>query len=252
MNESNDVDLPASLAAAWGVRDRPSKGPRPGLSLDRIVEAAIKIALTDGLAAVSMSHVAAALGTAPMSLYRYVASKEELLALAVDTALGAPPARSNPVEGWREGLSGFAWAMLAAYRRHPWALQVPISGPPITPNQIAWLERGLSALRATNLTEAEKMSVIILISGFVRNEARLAANISAAILATGSTAQEAMTSYGRLLRRLTDAERFPALHAVIASGAIDTPDPPDDQFRFGLERILDGIAALMRERTAQS
>ena len=247
MNESDGVELPASLAAAWGVYERPTKGPRPGLSIERIVEATIKVALTDGLAAVSMNRVAADLGTAPMSLYRYVASKDELLALAVDSALGAPPP-SNPTAGWREALSGFAWAMLAAYRKHPWVLRIPVSGAPITPNQIAWLERGLSALRATNLTEAEKMSVIILISGFVRNEATLTANISAAILASGSTAQEAMTNYGRLLRKLTDAEHFPALHAVIVAGAIDTPDSPDDQFAFGLERILDGIAALMRER----
>jgi AcrR family transcriptional regulator len=249
-DNSDNVELPASLAAAWGAYVRPTKGPRPGLSIERIVEATIKVALTDGLAAVSMNRIASDLGTAPMSLYRYVASKDELLALAVDSALGAP-APSNPAGGWREALSAFAWGMLAAYRKHPWTLRVPVNGPPITPNQIAWLERGLSGLRAANLTEAEKMSVIILISGFVRNEATLAANINTAILATGSTAQEAMTSYGRLLKRLTDAERFPALHAVISSGAIDSPDSPDDQFTFGLERILDGIAALMRERATQ-
>ena len=194
-----------------------------------------------------MNRVAADLGTAPMSLYRYVASKDELITLAADAALGAPPP-SHLDAGWREGLSAFAWAILAAYRRHPWTLHIPVSGAPITPNQIARLERGLSALRATSLTEAEKMSVIILLSGFVRNEATLAASVSVAILASGSTAQVAMASYARLLRRLTDSERFPALHAVIESGAIDEPDTPDAQFAFGLERILDGIAVFMRER----
>jgi AcrR family transcriptional regulator len=251
MDQSDSVELPASLAAAWGVYERPTKGPRPGLSIERIVEAAIKVALMDGLPAVSMNRIAADLGTAPMSLYRYVASKDELLALAVDTALGAPPPLSNSGAGWREALSAFAWAILAAYRRQPWVLGIPVSGAPITPNQIAWLERGLSALRETDLTEAEKMSVIILLSGFVRNEATLAASINAAILVSGLTAQEAMAGYGRLLRRLIDAERFPALHAVIASGALDTPDSPDVQFAFGLERILDGVSALMRDRAAQ-
>ncbi|WIG60811.1 MAG: Transcriptional regulator, AcrR family [Ktedonobacterales bacterium] len=248
MNQSDDVELPVSLAAAWGVYARPTKGPKPGLSLDRIIEATIKVALTDGLGAVSMNRVAADLGTAPMSLYRYVGSKDELLALSMDAALGAPAPQSEPEEGWREGLSRFARAIFAAYRRHPWTLRVPISGPPITPNQIAWLERGLSSLRETKLTEAEKISVITLISGFARNAATLEATISAAILAAGSTVQATMVSYGRLLRKLTDAERFPALHAAIASGAIDTPDAPDDEFTFGLERILDGIAALMRTR----
>jgi AcrR family transcriptional regulator len=248
MNQSDSVALPPGLAAAWGIHDRPAKGPKPGLSIERIVEATIKVALTDGLPAVSMNRVAAELGAAPMSLYRYVGSKDELLALAADTALGPAPTPPDPMEGWREALSKFAWGILAAYRKHPWTLGIPVRGAPITPNQIAWLEQGLSSLRATNLTEAEKMSVIILISGFVRNEATLAASINAAILASGSTAQEMMASYGRLLRRLTDAERFPALHAVIASGAIDTPDAPDTEFIFGINRILDGIAAFMHER----
>jgi hypothetical protein len=95
MNQSDSVELPASLAAVWGMYERPTKGPRPGLSIKRIVEATIKIAVTDGLAAVSMNRVAAELGAAPMSLYRYVASKDELLALALDTALGAPSPLSN-------------------------------------------------------------------------------------------------------------------------------------------------------------
>ena len=62
--------IPASVAAAWGVRERPHKGPRPGLSLGRIVDAAVRVADAEGLDAVSMSRVAAELGTAPMSLYR--------------------------------------------------------------------------------------------------------------------------------------------------------------------------------------
>jgi hypothetical protein len=53
------MDLPASIEAAWGRRERPHRGPKPGLSLSRIVEAGVRIAEADGLAAVSMSRVAA-------------------------------------------------------------------------------------------------------------------------------------------------------------------------------------------------
>ena len=66
------MDLPASIEAAWGLRERPHRGPKPGLSLARIVEAGVQVAEAEGLAAVSMSRVAAELGAAPMSLYRYV------------------------------------------------------------------------------------------------------------------------------------------------------------------------------------
>jgi hypothetical protein len=49
-----------------------------------------------------------------------------------------------------------------------------------------------------------------------------------------------------MLRELTDPRRFPALAAFLASGAFDVADGPDDEFTFGLERILDGVAALVR------
>ena len=82
--------------------------------------------------------------------------------------------------------------------------------------------------------------MILLVSGFVRNYATMVADLSASFLAS-SPAQDAMANYGRLLARLTDPQRFPALHAAIASGAFDEPDEPDNEFVFGLERILDGI-----------
>lgn len=246
--QESGIGLPASITAAWGLRERPGKGPRPGLSVNRIVAAAIKIAASEGLAAVSMSRVAGELGAGAMSLYRYVATKDELLALMVDTAHGQPPAGSEGDEGWRAGLSRWAWAEHEAYRRHPWALRVPISGPPITPNAVSWLEQGLRSLRDTGLGEGEKMSVVLLLTTYVRAEAILDVEIGAAFRAAGATSQEAMTGYGRLLRTLTDPARFPALHRVIASGVLDAADAPDAEFTFGLERVLDGIEALIASR----
>jgi AcrR family transcriptional regulator len=249
MDDDNGAGLPASIEAAWGLRERPTRGPKRGLSVGRIVAAAVKVAASDGLAAVTMSRVAAELGSAAMSLYRYVATKDELLALMVDAASGAPPAAPVPDEGWRAGLSRLARAYRAVLHRHPWLVRIPISGPPVTPNQIGWLEAGLRSLRDTGLTEAEKLSVFLLLSGYMRNEATLAADLAAAAAAAGSAEQEAMPAYGRLLARLTDAQRFPALTAVIAAGVFDHDDDPEDEFIFGLERILDGIDALVRARS---
>ena len=114
------------------------------------------------------------------------------------------------------------------------------------------MEQGLRCLRDTGLAEGEKLSVMLLLTGFVRNWATLEADLAEAAQASGSGAQAAMSDYGRLLARLTDAERFPALHAVIDAGVLDEPDGPEDQdaeFVFGLERMLDGIDALVRART---
>src|ERR1044071_8495408 len=80
--------LPSAIESAWGLRERPPKGPRPGMSVPAIVDAAVRVADADGLAAVSMSRVAKELGAATMALYRYVGSKDELLMLMVDTGYG--------------------------------------------------------------------------------------------------------------------------------------------------------------------
>ena len=245
--EERNTGLPASIEAAWGRRDRPSRGPKPGLSLERIVDAAVRVAGSDGLEAVSMSRVAAELGVSTMSLYRYVAAKDELLSLMVDAVMAdaAPATESDrrDDEDWRTGLSRWAWAYHDILRRHPWVVRVPITSPPVTPNLTAWLEHGLSTLRATGLPEPEKLSVMLLLSGFVRNEATLVAELGAA------AEHEIMPSWGRVLGTLTDPEQFPALHAALASEAFAQDDDPDAEFAFGLDRILDGVAALVRTRT---
>ncbi len=243
--------LPPSLEAAWGLRARTGKGPRPGLSLDRIVAAGIQLAASDGLDAVSMSRVAAALGAATMSLYRYVSSKGELLDLMADTALGPPPA-PGPAAGWRAGLAAWSWAQLSAMRRHLWAVRIPLSGPPATPSAVAWLEQGLRCPRGTGLAEEAKMSVILLVSGFVRNYVTMEADIDAAVAASGRTGTEATAGYSALLARLIDPRDFPELSKVIAAGVLAAADPGDKEFGFGLDRLLDGIEILVRGRRAGS
>lgn len=238
--------IPPSLAAVWGRRERPVRGPKPSLTLDRVVEAGVRVASIEGLAAVSMARVARELGASTMSLYRYVAAKDELLLLMVDAALGPPPAPDRD-EGWREGLTRWTWGYHERLARHAWALRVPISGPPTTPNQVQWLERALWAMRDTRLSEDEKASVLLLLSGYVRNEATLTAELTAA----GVISDEAMIGYSRLLRAVTDPGRFPAIHALLESGVFDRADPPEKEFSFGLERILDGIAMLIAQNRGE-
>jgi len=249
MDDREATGLPASIEAAWGVRTRPNKGPRPALSLERIVAAAVRIAATDGLQAVSMGRVASDLGVSTMSLYRYVAAKDELLALMADLSFEEPPARRGPEESWRDGLARWAWTELAVYRRNPWVLHIPISGPPLTPNAMVWLERGLDCLGGTGLEEGEKLSAMLLLTGFVRGQATFQADIAAAQAAGAALpGAELMASYGRLLARLTDPERFPALRAVLAAGVFEEPDDGEVDFSFGLERVLDGIETLIEKR----
>lgn len=241
-----ETGLPAGIEAAWGLRPSSGRGPRPTLSLERIVEAGVRVATSEGLSAVSMSRVAAELGASTMSLYRYVAAKSELLSLMVDAALGPPPPGADPDQDWRACLSQWSWHYHDRLREHPWVLRLPITGPPVTPNQTAFLERGLRALRDTGLEEHEKASIVLLVSGYVRSAVTLSADLEADFLAAPATRDEAMSGYATLLRRLTDRGNFPALHAVLDAGVFDVADEPDKEFAFGLERVLDGVGALIR------
>jgi AcrR family transcriptional regulator len=241
----NNPQLPPSLELLWGRREAGSRGPRRGLTLERIVDAGINVAQSEGVAALSMARIAKELGVGTMSLYRYVASKDELLTTMVDAGLGTPPA---PVRGedWRAGLMRWAQGVRTAYQTQPWSLRVPISGPPLGPNNVAWLDNALQALEGTPLSEQEKLSCVLLVSGFVRTDVTLALDFAEA-----SGGEPQMPGYGQLLAQLIDAAAMPSLHRAIVSGSLDDPDDPDAEFDFGMARILDGIAALMAGKTAK-
>jgi AcrR family transcriptional regulator len=232
--------IPPSLALAWGLQPRPGRGPKPGLTLPGVVQAGIALARRDGLGSVSMARVAKELGASTMALYRYVPSKDALLTLMVDAALGPAPGAHVPGDGWRAGLQRWADALQAAYRGNVWTLRVPISAPPIGPNNIAWLEDGLRCLADTPLDEGQKLSTMLLVSGFVRVEETLLADMAGA-----APGELVMPGYGELLQALTSAADFPALHRAIASGSLDEDDDLQKEYDFGLARILDGFEALI-------
>jgi AcrR family transcriptional regulator len=247
--------LPPSLAIAWGLRGRPRKGPKPLLTLERIVEAAVALAAAEGMDAVSMSRVAGELGVSTMSLYRYVAAKDELTLLMMDAAFvpGPPEPAADP--GWRPRLYQWSWSHLDVLRANAWVLGIVLHSPPSGPNQIAWMERGLAYLRDTGLSEREKLSVVVLLTGYVRNWALLSAGAASAEPGGGlrteagcPTHDDSIASYGNTLAALIDPVRFPALSAVIAAGVMTTPGDPDEEFVFGLERFLDGIEMQIERR----
>ncbi|AKH83120.1 TetR family transcriptional regulator [Streptomyces sp. CNQ-509] len=244
--------VPASVEAAWGLRPRPQKGPKRGLTLDGIVAAAVAVADAEGLEAASMGRVAKELGVSTMALYRYVATKDELVTLMVDGAFGPPPPLPAEAEGdWRAGLRHWYQAVGKAMFAHPWAVaHVPSGGPPVTPNQLAALDQALYILRDTPLTEFEKVATALLVSNQVRAEVTIA-------LAMGGSpdVERLMNEYSRFLLRVSDAGHLPHLRTAVEGGAFDEGDaeapqnPSDyDEFAFGLERVLDGIEALINGR----
>ncbi|MFE4886619.1 TetR/AcrR family transcriptional regulator C-terminal domain-containing protein [Streptomyces sp. NPDC056701] len=122
------------------------------------------------------------------------------------------------------------------------------TSPAAGSNSVAWWEQGLQALEGTGLSAGEEVSVILLVSGFVRNAALLTGDLAAAVEARGIPAQEVMDGYARTLDRLVDPVRHPSLSRLLKSEVMGTPDEPDHEFRFRLERVLDGVEALVEAR----
>jgi AcrR family transcriptional regulator len=234
--EFDDVELPRAVALAWGVAANPQRGPKRELSIERIVEAAVEIADADGLSAVSMSSIAASLGFTTMSLYRYVSAKEDLILLMQEYGTGLPPATIAAAAGWRHGLALWARESLAAYRAHPWLIDIPISGPPNTPNNLAWMDSALAVLEETALTMPQRIGVLLLVTGHTRWQASVIHGDAAA----GGAPGERERADALVFSTLVTEEAFPALHRVVAAGGLADGDEAE-QFLFGLDRILDGV-----------
>ncbi|KKO54128.1 TetR/AcrR family transcriptional regulator [Paenibacillus sp. DMB20] len=241
--------LPPGVAISWGLVKEPQRGPKRELSITQIVEAAVAIADRDGLPAVSMARVAASLGYTPMSLYRYIPSKDDLLILMQESVghITIPP--EGEESDWREGLRGFVRASIQVYVEHPWFGDIPISGAPITPNNLRMVDWALRSMRGLDLNEFEKMSIVLLLASYARSTGMMMRDLDRFVKAGASPEAFNGLEYGSALKQLVSPERFPDLHPLIMSGAYvgetenehGNESPIADDLDFGTERILDGI-----------
>jgi AcrR family transcriptional regulator len=223
-----------SVDFLWGSPSPGKRGPKAALNLDQIADAAIAIADAEGIAAVSMQRVAAGLGYTKMSLYRYLPGKAEMVALMVERALTAAPAL--PSGDLRAALGEWARGLLRGFIQHPWTLAATVGPRLIGPNELGWMESALRALAGTPLTGGERLDVMVVLVGHARMLAEQAvARLSESELSGAMAAVLAVRG-----------DEFPELAAAVASAAAG--DGQDQAFDFGLERILDGVEALIRSR----
>jgi AcrR family transcriptional regulator len=247
MSEPGEIDLPRGIALAWGIAADPQRGPKREMSVERIVEAAVEIADAEGLSAVSMAAVASRLGYTPMSLYRYVSAKDDLVLLMQEEATGLPPTSIGEADTWRGRLELLYREFVHGYLRHPWVLDVPINGSPATPNSAAWMDAGLGALADTPLSHDERLAVILQITGHAYWTGRVLAGYTRIERTTGEGGAEIARREDALYRELVTADAYPHLRAAIDAGVfLDESDP----FAFAVARSLDGIAAYIAARDA--
>ncbi len=216
------------------------------IDIDQVVLAAVGLADRVGLAGVTLPKVAESLGVTKMSLYRHVGSKDELLGLMADYAQGAAPDIASD-QGWRDGLRQWARAIAMTIRSHDWLCDVPVAGPPAGPNSTSWLDMGLRQLRHTALEPTAKVAIVQLLMVHVRSWVELRRAYDKRERGTGIDQAQVERDYGRNLAKLIDPQRYPDVAALFASAAFESPQYDEGDlgrdFHFGVEVILDGVAA---------
>ncbi|TDD98941.1 TetR/AcrR family transcriptional regulator [Jiangella asiatica] len=236
---SGGGDVSKSLELLWGMQERPTRGPKPGLTLEQIVEAAVAVADAEGLAALSMRRVAAELGVGTMSLYRYVPGKAELLDLMLDHVAGPVDDEVEPL-GWRDALQRVAHGVWELCVDHPWYPMVDQVRPLLGPNNVAGMDHILAQLKPTGLGDKELVMMVAVVEGFVVAIARAHVNARDAEKRTGITEEEFW------------AVQEPVLIKMMATGKYPTFTTLDDDtftfsfedvLEFGLRAILDGLEA---------
>ncbi|MET9291111.1 TetR/AcrR family transcriptional regulator [Streptomyces sp. NPDC003077] len=247
---SGDGDVSRSLELLWGTGDRPSRGPKPGLTLHRIVTAAVAVADTEGIGALSMRRVAAELGVGTMSLYRYVPGKAELLDLMLDEVVGIDygPRPDPGAAGWRAVLETTARGIWRLHQLHPWLLQVDQARPLLGPNALDSLEFTLGGLAGTGLTDQEKVHVLVALDGFVTGTARTQLNSARAEQRTGISDEDFWKAQEPILSEVMASGRYPRMAALSEDAFAGSSE---EVFELGLRSLLDGFARFIEERGRQ-
>jgi AcrR family transcriptional regulator len=222
----------------WTRPERSARGPAPEHSRAEIASAGVALADASGLRAVTMRAVAAAIGTAPASLYRYVATRDELAELMADQVYGEfsyhQPGSGHPAAD----LLKLAHQSRAIYHRHPWLLDVPATGNLPGPNAVSFIEHALAALAEVDMAGSAKLETIGLFSGAVR----LFAQTEIGQQRAGQDTTQWQGTLGGYLLRTATGGQYPHLAAALAGQpARGDPAQHEPLFDRAMTRILTGL-----------
>jgi AcrR family transcriptional regulator len=244
-------DPARTLALLWRLETAPRRGPGRGLDLETVIGTAIGLADREGLSAVSMRRLAQELGVSTMTLYTYVPGKAELLDLMLDRAYQRLPLSDLSGRPWRERLTVISDDNRQLFLDHPWAVEVSTMRPPLGPGLMAKYEYELSTLEGLALTDLEMDDALTFVLSFVQSNARAALDAHAAQRESAMSDAQWWEVNGPLLSRVLDESAYPVASRVgsAAGEAHGSAHDPEHAYRFGLERVLDGLAPLIERRS---
>ncbi|SHN03967.1 TetR/AcrR family transcriptional regulator [Cryptosporangium aurantiacum] len=227
------------IPSVWARQ--PREADQPALSRVAIVREAIAMLDAEGIEALSMRKLGARLNTAATSLYRHVATKEELMELAVDEVFAeitVPPAGSTD---WRAAVTEAAGSFRATALRHPWLASV-------------LGQAGLAYLGPNLMSFSDRLAALFATAGFAE-PSRGIDTVLAYVIGMSTTEAAWLTTVARsgetepeFIARLMPAARQAAIgheHVSADYGDSDFPDPVairDTKFAYGLDVVLDGLA----------
>jgi AcrR family transcriptional regulator len=238
----------------------PARSPEPGtgragpeaarptartpMAPDRIVAAAIEVADAEGLAALSMRRVAAEIGAAPMSLYRHVADKDDLVVQMMNTVFARTRLPDPPPDGWRARLELAGRTFWAMFRAHPWlASALSLTRPQVMPDALPFTEWLLTALDGHGLELSTMFTTYLMLINYVRGTAVNLEAEAEAEAVTGLSSEEWLETQAQSWTSLPFGG-YPMFQRLISQ---EYDFSLDEIFEFGLQRLLDGLDALIRQ-----
>ena len=229
-----------------GQRHLPRKAA--ALSRDEIVRTAIRVADAEGADAVSMRRIARELNAGTMSLYWHIVSKEELLDLMLDAVQGDQE-NPEPSGDWRQDMREAARAVRQSLHEHPWLMDFIGGRPPVGPKSLRNLERTLGYFDGLNLDIRMTMDIATTLGTYVMGavlrevQEQNSQTFTEQMLADMTEAEREKV-FGEFIERVQATGRYPHLARVLALGYDpDAAETRDERFEFGLDCLLDGVAA---------
>jgi AcrR family transcriptional regulator len=220
-------------ASVWEMPERGARGPKPRHDRAAIASAAVRIADTEGLDALTMRRVASELGMATMTLYNYLPTKDHLAQLVIDKLAAEYAYPQAPPADQRSAIAELAGQAREIARRHPWLARLIQQPYPPGPNGLRYLDYFLGLLDGSGLDTGAKLEVIAMISGF----ATMYGAMQATLARQGVTGSEHGDMHARAFARAAASGQYPNLAAALATAG---PARSEDAiFESGIRRLVD-------------
>jgi len=225
--------------------------PRDTLTKDQIVKAAIALMDSEGLEGLSTRVLGTRLGSAATAIYWHVGSKDNLVALAADSAWGEIAMPDLKVIDWRDAARRMATGLHAMLGRHLWLVQAFGSQMVYGPGKARYDDHGLAVFELAGFHGARADRAAATLFIFVLGHALGAAAAASFARKLERDSNAAQTMRDGMAKAREIAAQFPRLRTRLETAAADYAAGPDRSFEFGLDAILDGLAAQLTARPSR-